>query len=292
MKKIFSILLVICMAISICSCSSNDNVDNSYNNIDEEIIAKSKTMLEEWGLEKGRTFSVVIDDQDIYHIDINGYELLVELREPSCTEEIIPTNVGECNSEVLGIVKASKEKIINYINTSNILKDKEELKKYINNIPVKMADLSDDTAAMHEAVSDTIFINNLHFEAICEWMIVHELVHALCQKTNGGIENERYPFNLFNEVLTDIITAGMEPAIIASIESSYSLYYDWVYLYLGCVGIKGIEAYFYGYDKILSIIPEAELDIFVQAFEQIGYSEDAIIVICNCINHWGLEKMS
>lgn len=284
MKKIFSILLVISIAISMCSCRSSKNID-------DKIIEKSNELLEKWGLEEGRTFSVVLDDQDIYHIDLNGYELLVSLEEPEYKEETNISNICECDSTVFEIVKKSKEIIINYIETSNILKDKEELKQYIINIPVKMADLSIDAAAIHEAISGNIFVNNHHREAVCEWMIVHELVHALCEKTNGGIENERYPLNMFNEVLTDIITAGMEPKITSGIESSYSIYYNWVYLYLGCVGIDGIEAYFYGYDEILKRIPEAELDIFVQAFEQVEHSEDAIIVVCNCINDWGLEKM-
>jgi len=296
MKKIFSILLIISIAISMCACTSNNNIDDdiiktSNKNIDDEIIETSNKLLEEWGLEEGRTFSVVIDDQDIYHIDINGYELLVTLEEPENFEETTVANVGECDSKVLSIVKKSKEIIINYIDTSNILKDKEELKQYINDIPVKMADLSIDAAAIHDAVSETIFVSYQHLEAICEWMIVHELVHALCQKTNGGIENERYALNTFTEVLTDIITKGMEPKITSGIESTYSIYYNWVYLYLGCLGIDGIEAYFYGYDEILKRIPEAELDIFVEAFEQVEYSEDAIIVVCNCINDWGLEKM-
>lgn len=284
MKKFLSILLAICVVISMCACTSK--------NVDEKIIETSNVMLEEWEFEEGRTFSVVLDDQDIYHIDINGYELLVRLNEPEETEESTISNITECDSKVARIVKKSKEKVIDYIESSNVLKDKEELKEYINNIPVKMADLSSNAAAVHEGVSNTIFINMCDREAVCEWMIVHEHVHALAQKTNGGVENERYLFNIFNEVLTDIITAGMKPKMISGIESSYSLYYDWVYLYLGCVGIKGIEAYFYGYDEILSIIPEAELDIFVEAFEQVEYSEEAIIVVCNCINHWGLEKKS
>ena len=285
MKKFISIVLLICMCIYICACTTESN-----KNFDKQIIQTSNTMLEEWGLEEGRTFSVSLDRKDIYHIDINGEELLIKIEEDVNTF-IEKTNRKEYSSKV---VEMSKKKIINYINDSDILKDKEELVQYINNLTFKTADFpadGDSPPAEYDYKEDVIFINNSFKKYICEWMLVHELVHALCQKTNGGIENERYPFDRFNEVLTDVITASMNPKIKDGISSVYSQYYGWIYLYLGCVGIDGIEAYFYGYDEILSKIPEAELDIFVESVEALGSQMDAIVIICNCINKWGLENM-
>lgn len=283
-KKFFSSLLIIILLFSMCACTASNK---SYDN---QIIELSNNMLEDWGLEEGRTFSVILDSEDIYHIDINGYELLIKI-EDNRNKLQEKNNIKECNLEV---VEKAKTKLINYIEASNILKGKEELINYINNMPIKIADFSgeDTGAAEYDYTKDIILINNLYLDSICEWMIVHELVHALCQKTNGGIENERYPYAVFNEVLTDIITASMNPCLTDGMVSGYLSYYQWIYLYLGCVGIDGIEAYFYGYDKILARIPEEELDIFVESMEKIDSIEDAIVIVCNCINDWGLEKAS
>lgn len=279
MKKIFSSLLTILMVVSICSCSSNMNVD-------EDVIGSANSLFEMWDFEEGRTFSVVKNDQDIYHVDINGQELLFKV-EKDYNIENAKSNITECDSEVLEVVKASKDKVINYINDSKILKDKEELVNYINNIPVKMADFASDKEAEYDYESDSIFINNKHREDICEWAVAHEFICALSNKTNGGVQNERYPHSLFNEVLRHNIIVAMHLEIVDHCPSKYLGQYNYVRMYLACVGIDGIEAYFYGYDEILERIPEAELDIFVDALEQVDYNEDAVIIVCNCINEWG-----
>lgn len=281
MRRILSSILILVIILSMCACTSS-SID-----YDGELIKTANIMLEEWGLEEGRKFSVTLDDDDIYHIDINGEELMVKI-EGKFNKHIQKSNTKEYNSKV---IDSSRNKVIDYINNSQILKDKEELVNYIKNIPCKIADFSEgEAAAEYDYKEDTVFINNKHKEDICEWMIVHELVHALSQKTNGGIENERYPYNVFNEALTDTITSSMNPKLVQDGISLYSKYYEWIYLYLGCVGLDGIEAYFYGYDKILEKIPEEELDIFVESIEQVDSQEDAIVIICNCINTWGLEK--
>lgn len=282
MKKIINFVLALVMMFSMCSCTS------STKNYDNDIIEISTTLLEEWEPEEGRSFSVTVDSQNIYHIDINGDELQVQLvKEPIKRHE--KCNFEEYNSK---LVETSREKVVDYINSSTILKNKELLIEYINNVPFKTADYIDssNTGAEYDLDEDTIFINRYSQDYLCEWMIVHELIHALCQKTNGGLENLLYPYTLFNEVLTDIITASINPDLSDEIMSAYSEYYDWIYLYLGCVGISGIEAYFYGYDEILAKIPQNELDIFVESLEQINCVENAIVIVCNCINEWGLEK--
>ena len=94
MKKIFSILLIISILFSMCACTA------SNQNYDDEIIQKSNMMLEEWGLEEGRTFSVSKDIEEVYHIDINGEELLIKI-EDNTKEGYIKTNAKEYNSDIL-----------------------------------------------------------------------------------------------------------------------------------------------------------------------------------------------
>lgn len=281
MKKILGILLAVIMAATTCSCASNINVE-------EAILDKASMELEQFGLIDGRTFSVILDEQKVYHIDINGTELLIQLGE-NHKSTIQKTNIAECDSAILEVASSAKNIVIKYINDSNILKEKEELIEYIKNIPLKMAEFSEDAAVEYDLETKTIFICKQYKADVSEWLIVHELIHALCDKTNGGKENLRYPYHLFSEVLTDILTAELNPKIQSDVISGYSPYYQLVYLYLGCVGSDGIDAYFYGYDKILEKIPETELEMFVESMEQLDSYEYAIVIINNCINEWGLE---
>ena len=180
MKRIIIVILVFLIVVSICSCEQHCN-DNIIDNItyidadatvDELVMGSANGMMDIWGLEEGRTFSVTKDEKNIYHIDLNGEEMLVQIEEEQIVENV-KSNITGCDSKVLGIVKALKGKIINYINESDILKDKKNLVKYIYNLPVQMADFCTDAEAEYDERSDTIYINNRYRSKICEWGITH-----------------------------------------------------------------------------------------------------------------------
>lgn len=282
MKKIISNILLIVIAISVSSCVFEKNVD-------EKLIETSNGILGTWNFEEGRTFSVFVDEENIYHIDINGKEKQVKFQENDITENI-RSNICECDLETMKIVDASKSKVLNYINKSDILRDKEILIAHINDVRVAMADFSIDEASEYDFETNTIFINNTNSALVGEWDIIHELVHALYYKTNNiETHTPKYYNTLFTEVLTDIITDTMEPEIDSDTEIKYFSYYLWIYLYLGCVDFDGIEAFFYGYETLFKYIPQEELDVFVESLKNEKESEDAIIILTNCINDGGLE---
>lgn len=293
MKKIVAIflfgLLVIIASFSKLNFKKEDIGQTSPEQRIEEI---SRNKLRNKELVEGRTFSVKVDDEKIYHVDINGTEILIQFEDSKNPTKLKKDNIGNISDDsILQIIKSSQKKILKYIEESTVLKEKELLKEYIKETQVKMvkyeAKDSSNTVAEYDLDEKIIFINQDYKEIVCEWMLVHEYIHALADKTNGGKKNMRYPYELFNEVITDIITAELNPVIKEEIISGYGKFYEEIYLYLASVGTeKAIYAYYYGYETILNQINEDELDIFVQLLgEETG---NAPIVRMNCINKWAI----
>ena len=99
------------------------------------------------------------------------------------------------------------------------------------------------------------------------------------------IEKETYAFDLFNEVITDLVTATMKPKIVNNALSGYSLYYDLLSPYLNLFGIESIEAYYYGYDSIYKKIGKDEFDFFVLVIQNYG-AEDTEAFYNNLMYKW------
>ena len=41
--------------------------------------------------------------------------------------------------------------------------------------------------------------------------LIHEFIHALCSKTNGGDKNKRYATGMFDELQTEVIAQSLSP---------------------------------------------------------------------------------
>lgn len=122
-------------------------------------------------------------------------------------------------------------------------------------------------------------------------MCVHEFIHAICYYTHDlNIENEIYANSLFNETMTDIITAALNPNLKAGIKSSYSNYYNFVYPYINLFGETAIEAYFYGYDEIYKQIGEDEFNFFILVTNNLD-KEYAEVYYNNMIFKWYAASM-
>ena len=104
------------------------------------------------------------------------------------------------------------------------------------------------------------------------------------------IENEEYAFNLFNEVLTDMITSTINPQIDKNIQSGYYLYYDLLYPYINLFGKDAIDAYFYGYDNIYKQIEKEEFEFFVILIENFG-EESSDVYYNNLMYKWNAKKV-
>ena len=247
------------------------------------ILDNAKEVIEQWGYIPNRTYSVDFDGS-IYTVDINGNQqqiMVPESNENSGKIEAKNLVKEEISTELAAIVEESKELVYSYIETSEILQNKPDIVNYISDMQAYIVEMDD--VAMYE--DGAVYISKQYTYAASEWMIVHELIHAVCDFTNGGVENQRYPYNLFNEVMTDIITSSMNPSSAEGTMSGYVMYYDIGYAFIGCFGEKALSSYFYGYDSLVEELGD-ELDLFVFSMENMEKNEIALICVNNSINHW------
>ena len=275
-----ALLLVVVTLFTLSGCSSDKR--NFKANYDGELIEFSELMLQAWGIVTDRTYEVEYKD-GVYEANINGniQKIQVVENEP---ESISYTWVEDVNdADVLKVFKSAKELVIDYIQKSTVLVQKDTLIKEIVEIPIKYTD-ADLVAEYRNYV---VYVNPGYRNDVSEWMIVHELVHFLCEITNGGIYREEYPYELFNEVMTDVIAASMGPEIQDDLMSGYTMYFDFIYAYIGCFKEEAIKAYFYGYDRIFDYVGKDEFDLFVKSFDQVETNEIALVIINNSINKWG-----
>lgn len=274
--RLFTVFIMITLFLCGCSNSTTTNYDGA-------ILQLAEQQINQFGYVPNRTYSVDYADNGLYVVDINGTEYQIQIPSPSNSDKIVVMTGDELGTKEQKIWQNSKELIYSYIDSSNILQDKDEIKDFISNISAYIAEI--DVPALYE--DGKFFIGRNYVDATCEWMICHELVHAIADFTNGGVENERYAYNLFNEVMTDIITASMNPKLEEGVMSVYMDYSSIGYSFIGCFGEDALESYFYGYSDIIEIIGnEHELDFFVLSLDNAYSNEFAMICINNSINHW------
>lgn len=292
MKKLKNFFIVVISMLMVLTGCSN-TVEKNYDSITLENATKATA---ESGfdfdsnpfVDGSRYFTVTKNSKNEFGVDVNGTEMIIQIPSNASSSEYLPSDVIELSSKSAKIVTKSKELVYQYIDASTILKDKEAIKNYINSLNAKEAIFADDDSvgAYFSYTDDCIYINKDNSEFICEWMIVHELIHAVSYYThNCSIENEEYAFNLFNEILTDIITSSIKPKTHSKIPSRYSLYYDLLYPYINLVGPSAIEAYFYGYEIIYNQIKTEEFEFFVIVIENYG-AENSDVYYNNLIYKW------
>lgn len=292
MKKLKNLFIAV-MSILVTLTGCSNATETIYDSI---ILENAAKVTAESGfnsdlnpfVDGSRFFTVTKNSNTEFSVDVNGTNMIIQIPAKPTSSVYQPTDITELSKNHDQIVTNSKELVAKYIDASDILKDKENIKNYINSLNAKEAFFTDDDSigAYFSYEDDSLYINKNNSEFICEAMIVHELIHAISYYThNCSIENEEYAFYLFNEILTDLITSSLNPKINNTIQSSYSLYYDLLYPYINLVGQNAIEAYFYGYDIIYEQINQEELDFFAIVIENYG-AENSDVYYNNLLYKW------
>jgi hypothetical protein len=253
---------------------------------DSKILAKAKTRTDDVGFDfiqnpfKDPDYSFEVEPSDraledgieaellVKYGDVRSYEQIL----PPSEEAYTPVDVIDVSDEFAPLIKSSKQKICDYIDKSNVLKDKEYLKDRIQVTEFKSATYgADQTIGAYFSPKDgNIYINkNTRKEAICEWMFVHELVHALDYYTHGcDVQSEKYRCTLLDETITDLITESLNPKKIENrYMSGYRPYYELVSPYINLMGEKALNAYFYSYDEVEAELGAEEFQLYVCIIE-------------------------
>ncbi len=279
MKKFLRLVIVLIVLLALSGCKESSYESNLLD-MGTEYLADFRNELSYVG---ERTYEVTYN-QGTYTIDLNGEEFKVQ-NSGLGVENVILTNEEDCTSrKILDLVDQSKSLVEDYIKGSSVLRNKEELISGIQTIKTKMADIKGAPAMYQDG---NIYISRDSEDVVCEWMIVHELVHGLAVITNGGVENESYPYSLFNETITDVITKAMNPEITSGILSGYIDYHEIALTYIGIFQEEAIEAYFYGYDSIWKEKGKDEVDLFVLSID----NYDSTILAQACVNNSLLKWM-
>lgn len=270
---------LLCVSLAILLTCTGCTTHTQYDTILLDTAAKVTTDLEFNDRETnpfigGNRFFTVdkISDSD-FSVDVNGTKMEIQLPDHTDFPSYTPKNVKDISSEAKKIFNQSQKLIYDYIETSTVLTDKTEIKSYISALSIKEASFTEDiwVGAYFSPEDNTLYINRSNISHICEWMIVHELVHAISYYTHAcDLNKEAYAYDIFNEVLTDMITSSLEPQIDSSVQSGYTMYYDLLYPYINFLGKDSIKAYFYGYDIVFKKINPDEFDFFVIVIENYG----------------------
>lgn len=278
-------LAVICM-FSLIACGAKEtNYEQSLFELSDEIREYIEKDVENAN-QQGVDFNITVEkiSKKVYEVEFNGDKQRNEFYDEA-QEEFNLEQVSELGDEYQSIATKARDSVVKYINTSNILKDKEKLIESINQIQVKVAVM--DSVGLHR--EGTVYISKdflANFPASAsEYALAHEYIHALASITNGGIEEEVYGKNKLNEALTDIITVQLYPEG-SGFESGYADYYYYVLGYISCYKEKAVEAYFYGYDDVWESTGRDYFDFFVEMFAKAPYDVYAHMYTTALINKW------
>ena len=253
MKRIACLVLSVIFMFCLIACGAKEiNYEQTLFMQSDEIREYIKKDVES-AKQQGVDFNITVKkiSKNVYEVEFDGNKQTNQFYDQS-QEEINLDQVYELGAEYQSIATRARDSVIKYINSSNILKDKEMLIEGINQISVKVADM-DTVGLCREGI---VYINKDVLEnfpaSTSEYALAHEYIHALAAITNGGIHNEVYGKNKLNEAITDIITVQLYPDG-SGFESAYADYYYYVLGYISCFEEKALEAYFYGYEDIWQI---------------------------------------
>lgn len=286
MKRIAYCMFVLICLFSLAACAANQvdyesNLYISSDRVREDIV----NYLSEYK-EQGIDLSIkAVKKTDGYLVNVGGTNIKIQMQDEEYPEMDLD-NISEIDEKYRTIIDNARDRIVEYIISSKVLRDKEYLIQKITEVQVYATE--DIGCGVYK--NGNIYIDKELLETlpvkICEYTFVHEYIHALAAITNGGVENEAYAKNKFNEAMTDILASHILPNNSEEFLSAYEEYYYYILGYISCFHADAIDAYFYGYEKIWEITGKDNFDFFVECFARTPYDDEAAGFCLRYINSW------
>ena len=295
MKKRKFVAMTLAM-VTILATLTGCTIRSSY---DERIINSAQRAWENLGyasvenpFETGdRKFEVKEEESEgKFEVNLDGTRSIILNEGKVQRGEYSPKSIKTLDNREKEIFRKSKEKVLDYIERSYILSNKDELRNYVEKVAVKIATYGEDepVGAYYENENNTIYVNELSENQVCEWMFTHELLHALAYKTHGEKEYT-YMYTEFNEVMTDIITSSLEPELLEDelMISGYVPKYWLVYPVLSIFQEDAIKAYWQGWERFFidERLNKEEMDFYVLVVANYG-QENSEAYFNNLVLKW------
>ena len=222
-----------------------------------------------------------------FYINSDGKQTQIIASNP-VFENSTPTVIFNKSKADKKIVKISKRRIFKYIDESNILRDKEKIKKFIDNLPVRDAIFlsyeNNDTFALFSPENETIYINKKCKYRLSERAIVREYISAISYYSHN-FEKGTYWHTKFNKLFTDLICVSICRDTLGNKPSSYNDF-TLIFPYINLFGSDSIQAYFYGYENIYKTIPQDEFEFWIMVVEYYNTLKNSEKFYDNLILKW------
>lgn len=279
-KIIIILMMVAWIAVPLSSCSGQESpesklLESTRDYASEEFSDTSPLFLE-----------VTVDGEDIYTFNFGGYILKAQFTKDLQSLDTSKFKTSEVkDKKLIKLIKSSRKKVTNYIATSIVLENKEELIEQVNALPVLYLDNREDFPSLP---GDAMYYEGCLYitdsKGICEWMFCHEFVHYLRELTSGTTEP-----SMFDEGMTDVITASMKPATPSDFMSTYQALHPYLNYYLGIFQEEGLHDFFYGYTEgkgVLSIATPTEHAAFICMLDHLEQEELFYYMMSSMLYQW------
>lgn len=318
----FAVVIGIFITKLSASASTSEPDSNSYDNTFFS-NAKERTCLLEIDFENNSFYTPecgfeILEEKEIsdgveFVVQEFGEETNIPIHVLGADGELRFIDVEDVtDKEIEKYITNSKKYILQYIEQSTILKNKQELMDYITNeMKVKVAtvidpDTGEDNRVVASANNSYIYLNNRYLDDLDDATLVHEMLHVLSNHIRGSEPT----YLQLDEAITDMITEAIIPSMhedlvkqgkIISTNSYYQMMpelykdlwpdpkfykscYDHYYLYtsplIDICGEKILEGYFYGFENVYKdseIISKEEFDLFATTYNLM--EDDSIYIL-------------
>ena len=216
-----------------------------------------------------------------YKITIDDYTAPLALSERETLKYEVE-NATDATEKELKIASKALDLVIEYINGSTIIKNKEKDIEILKKVEVKVADIP-EYATYYKC---RIYIGEATREDICEKVLVNAYIKALRDITNSVYRFSSSEYEILNEAMSWTITEYIGGKLDRDVVLPYSSYLQHTLYFIGCFREMALEAYFYGYDVIYEQIDKQDFRCYLEMFKEANDNKPYDIAAAGCLRNF------